>query len=172
MAPPAELQTFYKGWAAHQELLTDALRGLTDEQLGLRAAPQQWAIWQIASHIAGTRAYWLHDVLEENYPSVREMFRVERTTVPGLSLADAGWEDDEDRARTAAELLDAYERTWAMVEECLGRWSSDDLQQGHPRLGPGETRAWVVWHLMEHDVHHGGEISNILGSHGLPALDL
>jgi hypothetical protein len=27
-------------------------------------------------------------------------------------------------------------------------------------------------HLMEHELHHGGEISLILGTHGLPALDL
>jgi uncharacterized damage-inducible protein DinB len=30
----------------------------------------------------------------------------------------------------------------------------------------------VVWHLIEHDLHHGGEISQILGSHGVSALDL
>ncbi len=31
-------------------------------------------------------------------------------------------------------------------------------------------RGWVVWHTLEHDLHHGGEISQILGSHGLPGL--
>jgi uncharacterized damage-inducible protein DinB len=30
----------------------------------------------------------------------------------------------------------------------------------------------VVWHLMEHDIHHVGEMSIILGSHGVPGLDL
>ncbi|HVB25083.1 MAG TPA: DinB family protein, partial [Ktedonobacteraceae bacterium] len=34
------------------------------------------------------------------------------------------------------------------------------------------TRQWVIWHLIEHDVHHGGEISFILGMHGLAAIDL
>ena len=34
------------------------------------------------------------------------------------------------------------------------------------------TRRWVVWHLVEHDLHHGGEISQTLGTHGLPGLDL
>jgi uncharacterized damage-inducible protein DinB len=34
------------------------------------------------------------------------------------------------------------------------------------------TRQWVVWHLVEHDLHHGGEVSLILGSHGLTGLDL
>src|SRR5438105_1590813 len=31
------------------------------------------------------------------------------------------------------------------------------------------TRAGVVWHVMEHDLHHGGELSLTLGMHGLPA---
>jgi uncharacterized damage-inducible protein DinB len=30
----------------------------------------------------------------------------------------------------------------------------------------------VIWHLVEHDLHHGGEISQILGSHRVPALNL
>jgi uncharacterized damage-inducible protein DinB len=29
----------------------------------------------------------------------------------------------------------------------------------------------VVWHLIEHDLHHGGEISQILGTNGIPSLD-
>ncbi len=31
------------------------------------------------------------------------------------------------------------------------------------------SRAWVVWHVMEHDLHHGGELSLTLGMHGLSA---
>ena len=31
------------------------------------------------------------------------------------------------------------------------------------------SRAWVVWHVLEHDLHHGGEISLTLGMHGIDA---
>jgi hypothetical protein len=34
------------------------------------------------------------------------------------------------------------------------------------------TRAWVIWHLIEHEGHHGGAISLILGSNGPPVLDV
>jgi uncharacterized damage-inducible protein DinB len=27
----------------------------------------------------------------------------------------------------------------------------------------------VVWHVLEHDLHHGGEISLTLGMHGIDA---
>lgn len=173
-APAAILQTFYTGWADHQRLVLAALRDLQPEQLALRTATHEWAIWQIASHIAGSRAYWFHDVLGEGDEAVRTMFRVERTTVPNLALEDAGWEDDETRPRSGSDIVDALEQTWTMIDECLQRWTPDDLAVGFPRDGREgmSTRAWVIWHLIEHEGHHGGEISLILGTHGLPGLDL
>jgi hypothetical protein len=58
------------GWRTHQAPLLDCLRPLTDEQRALRPSPDHWAIWQLASNMAGGRA----------------QFRVASTTVPGLPL--------------------------------------------------------------------------------------
>jgi len=158
-------------------LLLEAIRPLNAEQLASRTAPFQWAVWQLASHMAGTRAYWFHEVLGEGDEEVGHMFAVESTTVPDLPLEDAGWEDDEDHPRTAAELVDALERTWPMIEDRLRRWTLEELEVEFSRTrrnGEIQTfsRAWVVWHLIEHDLHHGGEISQILGTNGLPAPEL
>ena len=64
-----------------------------------------------------------------------------------------------------------------MIQDALGRWTTADLEEMfHETDEHGEeetfTRQWVIWHLIEHDVHHGGEISFILGMHGLAAIDL
>jgi uncharacterized damage-inducible protein DinB len=171
------LRPFVDGWAGYQELLIDAIRPLGAEQLASRTASFQWVVWQLASHMAGSRAFWFHDVLGEGDRGVRDMFRVQSTTVPDLPLEDAGWEDDERHPRSAAELVDAFERTWSMIEEPLGRWSAEDLEVEFSRTrrnGEVETftRAWVVWHLIEHDLHHGGEISQILGTNGIQAPEL
>jgi len=168
----AALRPFHEGWANHQELVIEALRGLTAEQLDLRAAPHQWAIWQLVGHVAGSRAYWFHDNLGEGDSSTRDLFRVESTTVPGLPLEDAGWEDDEDHPRTAEELVDGLRRTWTIVDDCLRSWTPEELDGSVVRPSRTHHRGWVVWHVMEHDIHHGGEISQILGSNGLPGLDL
>ena len=168
----AALKPVYDGWAAHQALVIDAIRGLTAEQLDLRTAPHQWAIWQLAGHVAGSRAYWFHDVLGEGDPSARDFFRVESTTVPDLALEEAGWEDDEDHPRSAEELVDGLRRTWSLVDDCLRRWTLEDLDGTVVRPERTHHRGWIVWHVMEHDVHHGGEISQILGSNGLTGLDL
>jgi uncharacterized damage-inducible protein DinB len=34
------------------------------------------------------------------------------------------------------------------------------------------VRGWIVWHVIEHDLHHGGEVSFTLGMHGLAAPDI
>ena len=57
MAPG--LQPFFDGWANYQRLLVAAIRELTPEHLALRTAPHQWAVWQIAGHVAGARTYWV-----------------------------------------------------------------------------------------------------------------
>ena len=166
------LETFHEEWAKHQARLIDALRGLTAEQLDFRTAPHQWAVWQLAAHMAGSTAYWFHDVLGEGDPATRDLFRVDRTTVPGLAPADAQWEDVEDEPRSAEELVEALTRIWAIVDDCLRRWTADDLAGSVVRSDRTHHRGWVVWHVMEHDIHHGGEISQILGSNGLSGLDL
>jgi uncharacterized damage-inducible protein DinB len=171
------LEPFAEGWAGYQRLLLGAIGPLSVEQLSSRTAPFQWTVWQLAAHTAGSRAYWFHDVLGEGDAADRDIFRVETTTVPDLPLEDAGWEDDERHPRTASELTEAFERTWAMIDERLHRWTAEDLLVEFSRTRRnGEletfTRAWVIWHLIEHDLHHGGEISQILGSSGLPAPEL
>jgi len=169
-------QTFYDGWANYHRLLLDSLRGLTADQLLLKPAPNLWAIWQLTSHMAASRTYCFHDILGEGDAALRDLFRVQSTTVPDLAVEDAAWEDDEDHPRGPAEVLEGLERSWAMIDECLARWTPEDLAvefSRQRRTGTQTfTRQWVVWHLIEHDLHHGGEVSLILGSHGLTGLDL
>ena len=163
------------GWQTHQAQLLDGVRPLTGEQLALRPGLEGWAIWQLASNMAGGRAHWFHEVLGEGDPSIRDMFRVATTTVPGLPIEDAGWEDDEDHPRSARELVGAFETTWALIDGCLRRWTADDLAVEFVRTygrRQSVSRGWVIWHLIEHELHHGTEIALILRSNGLPTLEV
>ena len=81
--------------------------------------------------------------------------------------------------QVGAELVSGLETTWQVIRDALQRWTIADLDEiFHETDENGEkkeeifTRQWVIWHLIEHDVHHGGEISFILGMHGLAAIDL
>jgi uncharacterized damage-inducible protein DinB len=68
------------------------------------------------------------------------------------------------------------EATWAGMQEAIQRWTSAEWQQTWPGEDASEpeliSRQWVIWHLIEHDLPHGGEVSITLGAHGVQALHL
>jgi uncharacterized damage-inducible protein DinB len=90
------------------------------------------------------------------------------------------WDDMEEMAtRQAPELVRGLEESWSLLAPSLDRWTAADLDAQFRRPTPNakgarpvRSRGWIVWHVAEHDVHHGGEISLTLGMHGLRGLDL
>ena len=80
------------------------------------------------------------------------------------------------RARSSMELIRGLETSWQLMADALARWTYEDMQKTFTRDWRGDhyalSRSWVVWHLIEHDLHHGGELSLSLGMHGLTAPDI
>ena len=157
------LTTFYTSWKEYQDHIKGALAPLTTEQLELRAAPHLRSIGENALHIIGCRAYWFTDFLGEDCNEEMKVYTGWNKLALELGAP----------IPTAAELAQGLDRTWQFMEDCLARWSSDDMHQTFPDDWDGKqvdvSRAWVVWHVMEHDLHHGGELSLTLGLHGLPS---
>ncbi|HEY6408258.1 MAG TPA: DinB family protein [Ktedonobacteraceae bacterium] len=157
------LTTFYTCWKAYQDHLRGALAPLTAEQLELRAAPHLRSIGENALHIIGCRVHWFTDFLGEDAGSEMKVY--------------AGWNEVALKlgapVPTAAAMVQALDSTWQFMTDCLARWSPADMRHTFPDDWDGKqvdlSRAWVVWHVMEHDLHHGGELSLTLGMHGLPA---
>ncbi|MEO8633378.1 MAG: DinB family protein [Chloroflexota bacterium] len=154
---------FYEGWARQNSRLVEALRPLTGEQLGLRAAADKWPIWAIAGHTAGARVYWLCGVFKEGGAE----------STPFADASGFGWEDDPNTPRSAEELVFALESSWKIVERCLKRWTSSMLGDEYTRgTTQQHTRQSVLMRLITHEAYHAGEISQMLGVNGLPEIDL
>jgi uncharacterized damage-inducible protein DinB len=157
------LTTFYTCWKEYQDHIKGALTLLTAEQLELRTAPHLRSIGENALHIIGCRAYWFTEFMGEDCGEEMKVYQRwnEFALAPGAPVP------------AAAELAQGLDCTWQFMADCLARWSSADMQQTFPDDWNGTpvelSRAWVVWHVMEHDLHHGGELSLTLGIHGLPA---
>jgi len=169
------LTTFYTSWKAYQDHLTDALAPLTAEQLGLRAAPGLRSIGENALHIIGCRVFWFTEFLGED--GGEEMKVYARWNEVALGAPYTSWNEVSlalgAPVPTAAELAQGLKHTWQFMADCLARWSPADMRQTFPDDGNGTpvdvSRAWVVWHVLEHDLHHGGEVSLTLGMHGIQA---
>jgi uncharacterized damage-inducible protein DinB len=158
------LTIFYNSWKAYQDHIKGALAPLTASLLELRAAPHLRSIGEIALHIVGCRIGWFISFLGEDGGSEMRVYlkRHELALRQGASIP------------TAAELVQGLDLTWQCMEDCLTRWSPDEMQQTFPGVRDDGTqvdvsRAWVIWHVLEHDMHHGGELSLTLGLHGLSA---
>ena len=155
------LDTIYQNWAAYQALIVKALGPLSEEQLALRAAPHVRSAGQIARHMVGARAAWFYRVMGEGGDEIAALAEWNRLDAPEYS---------------AAELIAGLETTGRLIHDCLARWTTADMEHVFKGVYKGEeyadVRQWIIWHLIEHDLHHGGELSLTLGMHRLAAPDL
>ena len=87
-----------------------------------------------------------------------------------------GWEDDLSHPRTASELVGALDTTFAVIEGVLDRWTPDMLTLEVRREYAGKvqvhSRASVLQRMFSHEAYHCGELSQTLGIHRLPQIDL
>ena len=158
--PPSMLATLYQGWQEYSRQLTQAIAPLSAEQLALRAAPHLRPIGELAEHIIGGRVHWMHGMLGESNDELAAL-------ISGL--------DADQSAPSAAELVRGLNVTRGLIDDRLAHWNAADLAQTITVVRRGTersiTRQWVIWHLIEHDLHHGGELSFSLGIYHLAALD-
>jgi uncharacterized damage-inducible protein DinB len=162
MSAPTTLAGIYKGWDAFQTLLVEAVKPLTDSQLDLRASAELNPAWLLAAHIIGAREGWFHEALgvdAANWDPYRDR-----------------WDMPDAPKRTATELVEGLERSWALIDGCLRRWTPDMLADEFSGERHGEhwelTRQWVIWHVLEHDHFHGGELFLTLGMHGVAVPEI
>ena len=51
--------------------------------------------------------------------------------------------------------------------------SESDLDKVyHTPEGEPYTLSWIIWHVLEHEIHHRGELSLVLGLLGRDGLDV
>jgi uncharacterized damage-inducible protein DinB len=156
----------YEMWPQYNRRLRDVIGAMSDKHLAVRPAADRWPIWAIVGHTAGARTYWLCDVVGE--PGIE--------ATPFEPGAQEGWEDDLDHPRGADELVRALDSTFQIIEGCLDRWTPDMLGDVIRREYAGRTqvhtRSSILQRLLTHEAYHCGELSQTLGIHGLPQIDL
>lgn len=159
--PESFLDVISENWQIYHEKLCASIRPLTSEQLLIQPAAHMWHLGQILQHMISVRAGWFSFTLQENDEAMN---------------AYTMWGQRDSPARSAAELVSGLDETWAFIESRLQRWTPADYAETFPDEVEGQiyqvSRSWVIYHVMEHDLHHGGEVSLILGMNGLPSADL
>ncbi len=145
-------------WSEYQDLLKQVVALLTTDQLAFRLGRQR-SVGEIVQHMIMARAWYLHGVMGEGGQEIAA--RIE-------------WDKPDASRRSSTELLSGIDQTWELLTACLRRWTADEMCDRFfiNWLGHDASRGWVIWHVLEHEIHHGGELSFTLGSFGLPGLDV
>ncbi|HET7877034.1 MAG TPA: DinB family protein [Methylomirabilota bacterium] len=156
------LMDVYRGWDGYQSALVQAIGPRTPAELAWRGAARLRSVGEIASHVSSGRAGWFHHGLGEGGAEfAREI---------------AEWRPEAAIVEDAAELVRRLEVTWRVVEAALRRWTTEDLATTFRHEYQGRTydvpRQWVVWRVLTHDVHHGGELALALGVQGIAIPEL
>lgn len=189
------LLPFYAGWGIYQQRLVAAIAPLTQEQLALRLTPRHWSIGMYVTHIVANRAWWFHARMGEGsddltplelwalgvceadvdpcHPAAELVAGLEKTwqmieqTLAHLTPADleklVSPLDDAGRTRHAQQVEPALQPYAQM-------WLEAARQAGVVR--PAISLQRIIWDVLQHDIHHGSEVSTTLGVHGLPVVEL
>ena len=172
LSADSSLESVYEGWGGYQISLTNAITQLKPDQLDWRPSDDHRSVGEVARHIISGRINWFG-----------------RMDAPGSEKAArpiSDWETDGDGNRWVAEdsltpndaeqLVTGLEGTWEMIDETLRTWRIADLASTYRNRWNGEmyapSRQWTVWRIMAHDIHHGGELSLMLGMQGIEAFEL
>ena len=146
-------------------------------------APHLRSVGEIISHIALGRLSWFYRM---GAPGSAELARqigpwegekADTEHPPELyRWMDATEQREEAIAANPAELLRWLEASWQMIEKTLTTWTVADLAQTFRHFYQGKmyavSRQWVLWRVLSHDLHHGGELAILLGEQGIEIPDL
>ncbi len=161
------LMTVFSGWDGYQRSLVAAIAPLSQENLQYRQAPDQRSVGEIAAHVAFGRLDWFHRMGAAG-------------TAELVEQAAPWWQPwqaiNPAIAENKAEILHWLEASWQMIEANLRDWTVADLRWSYRQPYGGKvyavSRQWVIWRIMAHDIHHGGQLSVLLAAQGIELPEL
>jgi len=150
-----KLSDLFSHW---EQVHTDTLATVDrfdDVELHFTPYEESWPAGQIMLHIAEAEDGWLRCVVKREQQEWPEYPLAQYPTVEAIRAVLS-----QVHARTASYL--------ATLE-------LEDLQRPIPsrwREGATIPLGWIIWHVLEHEIHHRGELSLILGMLGREGLDV
>ncbi|MFN2183349.1 MAG: DinB family protein [Anaerolineae bacterium] len=143
----------FSHWDTVREGLYEALDQLTDDQLAFVPREGLWSLGTVALHIATAEEGWFRYVVTgelDEWPEVNE------SDYPTVSSIKALLREVHDQTMAYLEALDVADLD-RVVDTFWGA-----------RL----TLRWIIWHVLEHEISHRGEIYLMLGLMGMEAPDV
>ena len=142
----------FGNWQATRLGLYQALDKLTDDQLKFVPRTGLWSLGETARHIAEAEADWIGIIVPHEIDTWPKYPAGQYTTVAAIKQL----------------LEEVHQRTLAY----LNGKTEADLDRVIDQPWGTITVGCVVWHVLEHEIHHRGEIYLMLGLQGMEAPDV
>jgi uncharacterized damage-inducible protein DinB len=141
---PSEM---FSHWDQVRGSLLAMIDRFSEEELAFTPFKGSWSAGQVMLHIADCEDNWLHGV-------------VRREVEPWIFY---DFKDFPSKEAILALLARAHNRTIAFLDSL----DEDDLDKVYKISEKDSfTLRWIIWHVLEHEIHHRGELSLALGMLG------
>lgn len=148
---PAEL---FSHWELVRSGTRETIKLFREVELSYQPAEEAWIAGQIMVHIANAEEGWFRYVVTRELPEWPEQLNFEHYPLK-------------------KDILDLLETVHGRTKTYLASLSEADLKS--EILTPwdeGLSLQWIIWHVIEHEIHHRGELSLILGLLGRQGLEV
>lgn len=140
-------------WDQVRKDLVKTIQQFSEEELKWVPFEGSWAVGQIMLHIADCEDNWLHGVVRGEFE-------------PWIFYPLADYP-------TRKAILEVLERAHQRTNAFLDGLATSDLGRVYTIPdGAQFSLYWILWHVLEHEIHHRGELSLILGLLGREGLDV
>lgn len=149
-----ELSKIFSHWEQVREDLLVTIDQFEDHELIYTPFESAWPVGQIMLHIGSAEEGWFGYVINKEL----------------IAWPEYEMENYPTRESIKILLTDIHQRTKADLES----WNLADLDR--PIRLPWNDHElslnWIIWHVLEHEIHHRGELSFVLGMLGRDGLDV
>jgi uncharacterized damage-inducible protein DinB len=148
-----KLSEMFSHWEQVRNDLLKTIGQFKEEELTFIPFDGAWPVGQIMLHIADCEDNWLHGVIRGEFK-------------PWI------WYPLADHS-TKADIVDMLDKARARTIPFLEGLGEGNLDEKFTNPnGDQFTMRWIIWHVLEHEIHHRGELSLILGLLGRVGLDV
>lgn len=149
-----ELNQIFSHWKQVRTDLLSTIDKFNDIDLTYTPFQTSWSVGQIMLHIANAEEGWFRYAVTRELEQWPEPYCLE------------SYPTKEDIKSTLGAI---HTRTEQYLESLNG---VDITQVIAVPWGENLPLLWIIWHVVEHEIHHRGELSLILGLLGRKGLDV
>lgn len=149
-----KLDEYFGHWEQVRDDLLSTLEKFTAEDLDYKPYEDAWTVRETSLHIADAKDGWLRYIVRRE-------------------IDDWPPEPDLEAYPHVESLKQTLYEVHAQTVAFLNTLEIEDLShQIDAPWGAQFELGWIFWHVLEHEIHHRGELSLILGLLGREGLDV